>query len=252
MLERQRKIADLVNARQSVRVNELSRLFSITRETVRHDLETLEREGRLKRSHGGAVAVESPSAEQHFSKREVRNVLEKQAIAAQALKGIAEGDAILMDASSSVLELARLIPDKPLTVLTNSLKVAVEVSRRTQVRVLCTGGVLVESSLSLTGPQAEKHLKDFHFDKLYFSCAGLDLKEGLSEPNESQAQLRRRMISRSARRVLLMDHSKLGLKSLSVFAGLKDVHELITDWKADPAFVAALRKGGLTVTQVGK
>src|SRR4051794_5024499 len=113
MLERQRKIADLVSSRQSVRVSELSRLFSITRETVRHDLETLEREGRLKRSHGGAVSVESPSAELHFSKREVRNVLEKRAIAAHALKGIAEGDAVLMDASSSVLELARLLPDKP-------------------------------------------------------------------------------------------------------------------------------------------
>src|SRR5205807_6630750 len=130
----------------------------------------------------------------------------------------------------------------------NAMKVVVEMSRRRQVRVLCTGGALAEASLSFTGPQAEKHLKDFHFDKLFLSCGGLDLEEGLSEPNESQAHLRRRMIARSARSILLMDHSKLGLKSLSFFSGLKDIHEVITDSGADPAFLEALRAAGPLVT----
>lgn len=154
--ERYEKIVELVNERGSIRVSELSRLCGVTEETIRRDLDKLEKEGRLKRSHGGAVSIKDPQPETPYSEREITNVEEKRMIAREAVKHIRPKDRIILDASTTAWYMASIIPDIPLTVLTNSIKVSLELSAKQQIEVISTGGILTAKSLSYVGPLAER------------------------------------------------------------------------------------------------
>ena len=162
LVERHRKIVEAVNRQTSLRVTELSGMFGVTEETIRRDLEKLQEQGMLIRSHGGAVALTDTSFEVHHTAREARSQTEKTAIAREALKRVRTDDTILMDSSSTVLILAKVIPDMRITVITNSLQAAMELSTRPLVRVIGIGGTLISSSLSFVGPLAEKCLADYH------------------------------------------------------------------------------------------
>lgn len=128
--EQQRKLVQLVNERMSIRVNELSKIFSVTEETIRRDLEKLEKEHLLRRSHGGAVSIEKEQSEVSYQEREIIHSVDKQKIASEAVKWIKPGDQIALDASTTAWYMAKELPDMPLTVLTNSIKVAVELSKK--------------------------------------------------------------------------------------------------------------------------
>jgi DeoR/GlpR family transcriptional regulator of sugar metabolism len=177
--ERHQKIVKLVNERKSIRVTELSEIFSVTEETIRRDLEKLEKEHKLARSHGGAIYINSSdSMEQPYFEREIMNVNEKREIALRATKLIDEGDKVILDASSTAWYMAKSLPDIPLTVLTNSIKVAMELSNKKQVEVISTGGTLQPKSLSFTGPLAEASMDTYHVSKAFISCKGLHLRRG--------------------------------------------------------------------------
>ncbi len=139
---------------KSVRVSELSALFSVTDETIRRDLEKLEKEKKLARSHGGAVSIEpsSDGPEIPFQEREITHVEEKKQIAKEAVKHIVETDKILLDASTTALYVAKNLPNIPITVLTNSVNVVLELSKKHHVTVISTGGTLLARSFSYVGP----------------------------------------------------------------------------------------------------
>jgi len=246
--ERHREIVAIVNAEKSVRVTGLAKHFAVTEETIRRDLEKLEQIGNLVRSHGGAVSIRQGGTEASFAEREIRSASEKMAIGREAVKLIGDGDTILLDASTTALQLARLLPDMNLTVLTNAMQVCVELTSRPRVRVICTGGTLSPNSLSFTGPRAEQALTEYHVNHLFFSCTGVDIAHGLSDVNEAQATLKRRMMSVADRVTLLVDRSKFGLRALKRFAQISDVHEIITNMSADPAILDEIKSAGVAVT----
>jgi DeoR/GlpR family transcriptional regulator of sugar metabolism len=237
----------LVDRERSVRVNALARLFTVTEETIRRDLEKLEGEGKLVRSHGGAISSHIGGREAPFNEREVSHAPEKLSIARAAVALIEESDTVLIDASTTALQLARSIPDQALTVLTNSVPVCTELSNRTRIRVICTGGALSSASLSFVGPRAEQMLADYHVNRLFFSCTGVDLEHGLSDVNESQAVLKRTMMSIADHAYLLVDKSKFGVRALKRFARIEDVKNVITNDDADEAVVAEMQAMNINV-----
>lgn len=232
-VEREEKIIQLLNERGSVKVAELSERFQVTEETIRRDLARLEREGRLRRSHGGALSLKQPPLEIPYFKREIANVPEKKSIAKKAVEMVEEDDFILLDASSTAWYMAQLLANRPLTVLTNSIKVAIELSSKKQIRVISTGGLLSSGSLSFVGPLAEKSLEPYHVNKAFISCQGLHLEWGLSETNEWQARVKQRMIAISERTILLVDHTKIGIRAFAHLAPLADIDCIITDSNAN-------------------
>ncbi|MFF2446629.1 DeoR/GlpR family DNA-binding transcription regulator [Neobacillus sp. NPDC058068] len=229
--ERQRKIVELVNDRLSIRVSELSKIFSVTEETIRRDLEKLEKENLLMRSHGGAVSVEKDQSEPSYLEREITNVGEKKAIAVEAVQLIEPGDQIILDASSTAWYVAKELPDIPLTVVTNSIKVAIELSKKEQIKVISTGGQLLSSSLSYVGPLAERSLSFYHVNKAFLSCKGVHLENGLSDSNELQALLKGKMMETADKTILMVDSSKFGTRAFSQIASLSNVDSIITDSK---------------------
>ncbi|MEV5113541.1 DeoR/GlpR family DNA-binding transcription regulator [Peribacillus frigoritolerans] len=248
--QRHQKIVELVNERSSIRVTELSEIFSVTEETIRRDLEKLEKETKLKRSHGGAVSLQEDDSEIHFSERVITNVNEKKVIAYEAAKRIVEGDRIILDASTTAWYMSKALPNIPLTVITNSTKVVMELSKKEKIEVISTGGRLLSKSLSFVGPIAEKSLTMYHVNKTFLSCKGIHLEEGLSDSNEGQALLKKKMIERSDAVILMVDSSKFGKKAFSLIVPPSEVDEVITDREIDEASRKLLEKRNVIVTIV--
>lgn len=250
--ERWQRIVQLVNERGSIRVTELSELCQVTEETIRRDLDRLESEGKLMRSHGGAVSVKEAQSEVPFLERETAYADFKNAIAKEAVSHIREGDRIILDASTTAWYMAKLIPDMQLTILTNSMKVALEVSGKEKIQVISTGGLLSPKSLSYVGPLAERSLDMYHVHKLFLSCKGVHIQRGISESNELQALIKRKMISIADETYLLADHSKFGMQSLTQVAAWPEIKHVITDGQTNKEDVERIREKGVHVIQLNK
>ncbi|MGF7045626.1 DeoR/GlpR family transcriptional regulator of sugar metabolism [Paenibacillus sp. DS2015] len=248
--ERYEKIVALVNERGSIRVSVLSDLCQVTEETIRRDLDRLEKLGRLRRSHGGAVNIKDHHPETPYMEREIMHAEEKRRIAQEAIKRIQPKDRILLDASTTAWYMAADLPDIPLTVLTNSIKVAMELSSKEKIEVISTGGLLAAKSMSYVGPLAERSLDSYHVDKLFFSCKGVHLERGISESNELQAQVKQKMISISDEVFLLADSSKFGLQSFTHVTDITGVHEIITDQRIAQEQMNMLKERLISVTTV--
>ncbi len=248
--ERYEKIVQLVNERGSIRVSELSALCQVTEETIRRDLDRLELAGRLRRSHGGAISVKELQPEVPFFEREVTHAEEKKRIAVEAVKLIRPKERILLDASTTAWYMAKLLPDIPLTVLTNSVQVITELSSKEKIEVIGTGGRLAPSSLSFVGPLAERSLETYYVDKVFLSCKGVHLERGISESSELQARLKQQMISIADHAVLLADSSKFGIQSLSHVAGWSQLDAIISDRKLTDETVELLTGKGMSITLV--
>ncbi|UOQ44989.1 DeoR/GlpR family DNA-binding transcription regulator [Halobacillus salinarum] len=248
--ERQRKIVDLVNEKLSIRVTELSRHFSVTEETIRRDLEKLEKQNLLRRSHGGAVSVQEEQSETSYLEREITNAHEKRAIALEAVKQIIPGEKIILDASTTAWYMAKELPDLPLTVITNSVKVAVELSKKEKVNVISTGGMLLPKSLSFVGPLAENSLTTYHVDKAFISCKGVHLRGGLTDSNEWQALIKRQMMNIADETVLMVDSSKFDIRTFVQIGRLADVSSVLTDDHVRADYVNAFEELNIPIKTV--
>ncbi|MEK3982067.1 DeoR family transcriptional regulator [Paenibacillus sp. VTT E-133280] len=248
--DRYERIVELVNERGSIRVSELSTLCQVTEETIRRDLDRLEKAGRLLRSHGGAVSLRDRQPETPYAEREIMNAAEKQQIAREAVLMIKPGDRILLDASTTAWYMASHLPDMPLTVLTNSIKVAAELSGKERIDVISTGGQLSRRSMSFVGHLAERSLELYHVDKMFFSCKGFHLERGASESNELQAMVKRKMISIAEQVILLCDSSKFGIQAFTHVATTSELDVVITDYSPATEQLKQLQELNIAITTV--
>lgn len=248
--ERYQHIIRLVNERGSIRVTELSRLCQVTEETIRRDLGRLESEGRLTRSYGGAMRIQSQMTETSYQLREAAHASEKQWISTAAVGYVAPNDRIVIDASTTTWHMAKQLPDIPLTVLTNSLKVAIALSEKKNITVINTGGILVANSLSFVGPLAEQALEEYHVDKAFISCKGVHMERGISESNELQARIKRKMVGMADEVYVLADYSKFDVQAFTMIGGWNQIHHLITDSQTPAEYVQLLQRKFIDVIQL--
>lgn len=246
-IDRHRHILQRLKASGSLRTTEIASELSVTDETVRKDFETLEKRGELIRTHGGAgrpntVRGDLPLTERQASRRE-----EKLAIARLAAARILPNETIFLDASSSVLTMTEVLPDIPLTILTNALNVFTALSNRPNLDLICTGGLYDSKSGSFIGLTAEKSLQRYNIHRMFCSGNGLHLERGASESNSRQAAFKERVIASAQDVVFLADHSKLGQKAAFFFADVTDLSCLITDKAADQEFIDQLQGRGVEV-----
>jgi len=231
-------------------VEDLARRFDVSTQTIRRDFQDLERRGLITRSYGAAVArAAGPlSREGAFGAREVERAAEKEAIARCALDLVVPGSAVIFDASTTVLALARLLPlDIELTAIVNALPVATELGRRPNVSTTTLGGTMRHTSLSCGGPIAEATMRRLFADTAFISARGLSPRRGLTEANPAEAALKEIMMANATRVVALVDSSKLGRTALSFFAPLERVNVLVTDDGADLETLGRLREAGLEI-----
>lgn len=238
---RQTQLLDTVAQRGRVSVEELAHLFSVSHETIRRDLLSLDRSGLLRRFHGGAAAL-AADQEGPFSVRMSDQVLEKRRIARRAAKLFTSGDSLFVDTGSTTLafadELARIAG---LTVLTNSERIAAAASRATGSDVFLIGGAYRAEARECLGALALAQIRRLHARHCVLTVAALDSRTGAMDFDIAEAEVARAMIERCDHLTLLADASKFERRALMEVCDLKAMDRLITDREPPPALMDALR-----------
>ncbi|CAM3846714.1 DeoR/GlpR family DNA-binding transcription regulator [Cohnella lubricantis] len=233
---RHQLILDQLLAEGAVQVSELSERFGVTPKTIREDLEKLEEKGLLRRTHGGAVAREEET--EPLLPLQIPNTkhpVEKEAIARQALKYIEPGDVIALDAGSTTLAIAKLLPNEPLTVLTNDLLIMQELIAKDRIRLVVPGGYRQRNVL--IGNEALDWLKKLNVQKLFLSATGIHDKYGLTVFTDELIDLKKAYLASAKEVYCVADHTKFDRAALLTFASLEEVDVLITDAGLDDEMV---------------
>ncbi len=243
--ERRTKILALLHAKGVVTVAELAQDCNVANETIRRDLDVLDRQGLLKRIHGGAQLIQN-DLEIPFDIRKQTNVDEKRRIAKKAVRFVSPGDTLFLDISSTALFFAKELSGlQNITVITNSVRIAHEFINKKELTFISTGGILRPNSYSLVGPLTNNAVRNYRADIFFTSCRGFSLRHGVSDSNELENEVKKTMLSRSAKLYLLMDHTKINKVGLTQFATINDIHAIISDDKISEGDAQLIREAGI-------
>lgn len=240
-------ILDELQASGRVELAALARSLDVSGETVRKDLAALERQGRLQRVHGGAVQASSLTIEPPVATR-TQHRAQKSAIAQAALAHVPDSGAILLDAGSTTSALADLLPrNRPLTIYTNALAIAMSLSDRPNLAVRTLGGQLRSQTMAVVGTTAVDMLKRINVDVAFLGTNGMSLERGFTTPDPAEAAVKTAMLQAAARRIMLADASKFGLVSQCQHCDFDDVDLLITDTQLPQEAIMAISRRGVEV-----
>lgn len=246
--ERWREILALLAEQGRIRVGDLAARLNVSEATVRRDLEAMQAQGMLQRTHGGAMLPRPTAFEVSFDESQSRALAEKQAIGARAAALVNEGDSIIIESGSTTLEMARCLGHlNKLTVLTNSLAICKELSGNEGVEIIVLGGNLRRQSASLVGPWVSEILRNVRVDKAFLGANGVSAQFGLSAPNVFTAETRKAMIAAARTCITLADNSKLGVESLYRIAAIDTLDILVTDAHSGSEQLDPIREMGVEV-----
>lgn len=251
--ERRRRILEMLDQSESVTVSDLVERLGVSRVTARADLDSLGAEGALVRSHGGALKPMDPRSDYPLQLKETLHHAEKVRIAAAAVKLIQDGDTVAFDSGTTTCEIAKQIKRmhfSSLTVITNALNIANELSGLEWISLIMTGGILRHKSGSFTGPHAHETLRNLNADHLFLGADAIDVEAGLTTPDILGAQVALRMIELARQVTAVFDASKFGRHSLTLSGRIEDLDRVITDARVNPGQVDALRRKGIEVILV--
>ncbi|MGI6056181.1 MAG: DeoR/GlpR family DNA-binding transcription regulator [Bilifractor sp.] len=244
--ERLDYIRDRIEKEGSVRVQELREECQVTEETVRRDLDRLEAEGYITRTHGGAVWRTESSVEGiYFYKRRVKNLREKKKIA-QKLRSFISGRRTLVADSSTTVEegLAELKDKADLTIVTNSAEIF-HMIPEASFSIISTGGIFNRQSLSFQGEITRQTMKWFNVDLAVISCKGICMDMGVMDSYESEADVKRSMLAQAGEVVLLVDHTKFDHVAFLKLMDFEKVDFIITDRKPSDEWVQFCKEKGI-------
>lgn len=249
--ERKQLILERLSRENRVYVSDLSQALEVSEVTIRKDLKELEERGELRRTHGGAAPSEEKGAvEPSLDALLQVHVAEKRAIALTAYGYLTDGDSLLLDASSTVRELAHLIRDgtrRELTVITPAIHVAQELAGCEHVQVIQIGGMVRRSLMTAMGPMATEDLRNLHVDKAFIGVNGIDAQVGLTTQNLLECEVKRHIVEACTQAFVLADSSKMRCVALGVICPTGRVDYIITDDGIAPGFTKKLEDSGVRV-----
>lgn len=252
--QRRKLIKELLIKNKSVKVSDLVNLLHVSEETIRRDLNQLEKEGVAEKNYGGAVLIEE--VENQFfippvDKRKFQYSREKELIGKAAAQLIKEGQTIIFDAGSTTWYVGKNLPDKSnLTIITNAMNVAEECSKDETASIYLLGGKLRKNSMSLVGPQVESELQNYNADYVFLGTAGISLRHGFTSSDLYDAEMKRAMVSAGQKIVVVADHSKLQKAGLTPFCPFDQADMFITSDLADIEILKEIEKRGVEVIVV--
>jgi len=256
--QKARLTAILSNLQQSgsVAVEELSERLDVSLVTIRRDLDVLEQQGLLRRTHGGAVSIEPLFYEpfkndRSFQAQVERFAQEKRRIGRAAANLIERGETIALTPGTTTTEVIRGLPlNQEITVVTNTVNVAMELSKRKDLKIFVTGGHLHGDWFSLVGPTAVHSLSQLLITTVFLGADGMDAKWGLSCFSPDEAHLNSEMVTHARRRIAVVDHSKFGVVAGWRICQTSDLDILVTDSGSSPAMTEPFEKANLKVLRV--
>lgn len=245
--DRQQRIQKMIQENGIVRVAELSKLFNVTELTIRRDLDVLEKQGILDRTHGGAILRHRISIEPLYTEKDQTNREEKEAIGKAVNLFIEEGDTVLINTGSTISQVLRNITGKNIRVITSSAGAVMDV-KNPDIELILTGGLFRPQSNSLIGGFAQMMLQQVSGSKAVIGIDGLSIQYGLTTPIHQEAEIGRLMIERTQGPVIVAaDHTKMGVVSNFVTAPIDSISMLITDSKVKKDFIEELNRKNIQV-----
>lgn len=242
LAQRRQQILAAIEEAGQLSVVELSRRFNVSDVTIRQDLQALSEQGMLLRTRGGALSTNT-MPEFSFDVRQQQQAAAKSRIGQAAARLVNPGDAIIIDASTTAQAMIPFIKQiSELTVVTNSLKVALSLLDAAQVQVFLPGGSLRRDSISLVGRPLDAVLASLNVQIGFFGARGLTVEEGLTDVNLNEVAMKQAMVERCRRVVGVLDASKWGKVAAATFAPLDKITTIISDDKAPAALAEQLRR----------
>lgn len=248
--QRHQAIIRKLQDEQAVKASELMDIFGVSFETIRRDLELLEKRGHLHRVHGGAILSKLDySNEIPLPLRESAYVEEKMELARVAVRYVAEGMSVALDAGTTNNHLAKALKEQvsKLTVITNSLAIAHELTDMPDYRIILTGGIIHNKEQSVIGDLAEQFAARFHADLFFMSISGATLPEGITDYGMGEVQVKKILHANAKRTIALADSSKFGAVSLLRVCGCGEVERFVTDSGIHRETVSRFREQGVEI-----
>ncbi|RME74700.1 MAG: DeoR/GlpR transcriptional regulator, partial [Chloroflexi bacterium] len=240
LAERRQNILQALNQAGQMTVAELSARFGVSEVTIRQDLQALSEQGLLLRTRGGALSIDV-LPEYSFDVRQQQNADKKRRIGEAAARMVSPGDVIILDASTTAQAIIPYLKKLPeLTVITNSLKAAMNLLDAPQIQVVLPGGGLRRESISLVGQPHAAVFQDIHVQIGFFGARGLTIEEGLTDVNLEEVKMKRAMVERCRRVVGVVDSRKWGNVAAATFANPDQISTVISDQDAPEALVHQL------------
>lgn len=229
-LERQEEILAILTENKSATVEELASELFVSGATIRRDLKDMEKQGLIKRSHGGAMLYKSSADDSAFALREQENTSQKRIIAHLASKLVSNGDSLFLDSGSTTgFLIPKLNAFNVLSVTTTGLRNALLLSQTENVKIFIPGGQILNHSNSILGSDTIDYISRMHADIAFMSCSGVDLQNGFTDTSTEQAKLKRQMRKNSKKVAMLVDSTKFNKTFLCTDFSFDEVDYIITD-----------------------
>ncbi|MDD6308579.1 MAG: DeoR/GlpR family DNA-binding transcription regulator [Clostridia bacterium] len=249
--QRKEKILELLHTHGKIRVNELSRYFGISEVTIRIDLGDLESRGLLSRVHGGAVSSYKNYYNMSFHQRSSTNEAEKKAIAAHIADMIKDTDTVFMNAGTTTLFTLRALNSrKNISIITNSIAIALEASGNTNFNVVLLGGFVNTKYQFTYGDEALSQLKQYHADKLILSVDGVNDEAGFTTYYNQETELCRQMLRLSGTAIIAADYTKIGRVALAAIAPIEAADCIVTNITAGQNELQKINELGTRIVTV--
>jgi DeoR/GlpR family transcriptional regulator of sugar metabolism len=227
---RRQAILDHLKEVDFVDINSLQKQFDVSYMTIRRDIDILEMQGDVSRIYGGVKfqnnkGIHDLSIEERFK----NNIESKVAIAKKAVDFIVDGDVIGLDASTTALQMCNFLLDMEITVITNSIHAALQLSNSQTVNTMLYGGVVRKSALTLVGPMIYDFEKIFNLNKSFISAKSICARSGLSDITLEESEVKKSLIRRSKEVFVLADHTKIDTTSIYTVCDVDSIDYLIVD-----------------------
>lgn len=240
----------LLQENDEIRVTDLSEFLKVSKNTIRRDLEKLEKDGLVQKIHGGAIlGFKSFGYDIPYKKRENSFKLEKEEIGRIGAGIVNIGDSIILDIGTTTHQIAKNLATskKRITVITNAINIVSVLGGIPEIELIFSGGTYKEAVKGCSGFYAEEFFSHIHVDKLFLSCGGIDFKKGIMNPNSYEINVKRNMIKAAKEVILVAHHEKIGKPSFAILSPLDILDVFITDKGIPLEIVTDLEKRGIQV-----
>lgn len=246
-VERIYQIHELLRERKRISLDELCTIFEVSKNTIRRDITELEEDGVIKKVYGGIVLKEAQiTSLEPFSAREIRNINEKQKIAAVAASLVNDGEVIYIDSGTTTMHMLPHLAEKNfLTIVTASVYVLDWATQFNNLNVIATGGNLQVPIKAFVGASVVDCIRNYNFSKIFLASTGISIEHGATNASPLECEIKKELMQKSCDKYLLVDSSKFDVASLMTYSELTDINYIITDKNPPENYLDYFRENGI-------
>lgn len=245
-------IEEYITKEKSASLDDLCKRFSVSKNTIRRDIDYLVKKDVVKKVYGGVELNTKPSLNSltSFDERFEQNASQKDAIARKAAELVEDNDTIFIDTGTTCPNMIHYLVDKTCIVITNSLQIAVYAIHYPNIKVVMLPGILQSQTRSFVGTSSEKYLKDFNINKAFMACTGISLEKGITNSSFEEYTIKKTVIQNTKKCYLLADSSKFGKTGMMTFAKFSDFNAIISNGKPDKTYTNKLKQSSIDYIEV--